>query len=77
MTTVSMDGRYACALQVDGHASCWGEFLGEGYVPMPDDLMLVKISVHWTHACGLRPDGTLVCWGQNEEGQQDLSIGPP
>ncbi|RME23253.1 MAG: hypothetical protein D6798_13905, partial [Deltaproteobacteria bacterium] len=52
---------FACALDADGRATCWGDDQ-HGQTEAPSDAF-VKISAGRTHACGLRADGTVRCWG--------------
>ena len=68
--TISVGGRHACALDEDGHVSCWGamvnggEALGNG--------VFRDVSAGGKYTCAIYADGTLTCWGDNlyPQGQQ-------
>lgn len=54
----------ACALDENGHASCWGP------APIvPPAEAFTALALGDAHACGLRPDHTVRCWGRDVEGQ--------
>ena len=61
---------YACALQADGAAKCWGHsgdisaFVADVRpVDPPPDASFASISVGRWHACGVRTDNVIECWG--------------
>jgi alpha-tubulin suppressor-like RCC1 family protein len=74
--TVSKGGEFACAIEQDGHVSCWGrlptDFHGSNYTEdgvRVDGLEATSvISAGSSHVCAITSNGTF-CWGQNERGQ--------
>jgi alpha-tubulin suppressor-like RCC1 family protein len=86
--SVDLGGQYSCALQTDGHVTCWGndedDQLGIGpgtslvYAPpapvaLPAPGTATAVSAGDHHACALLIDGKVSCWGNNFAGQ--LGIG--
>lgn len=63
----SLTGGYefACALNTDDRAVCWGGNTG-GQLDAPDD-QFAQIASGDYFTCGLRKDGTVSCWGCREE----------
>lgn len=66
---------HACALDVDGHAQCWGsntlgqlgrgDFTeGPGAAPVLGDKVWRSIGVDGTTTCGVSEEGYLYCWGR-------------
>ena len=62
---VSTGEQYACGVQADGTARCWGsDHAGETQAL---EGSFSAISAGLQHACGLRPDGSIECWGDNTD----------
>nr|HEX4314372.1 hypothetical protein [Kofleriaceae bacterium] len=79
---------FACAIQTDGHARCFGR-ASEGQLgndttsdgdPSPvshDDATWSAIAAAGVHACGVHAsDQSLWCWGGNSDGELALDTGP-
>jgi hypothetical protein len=73
---------FACALDADGQASCWGADrrgrLGSdaataegavGPVPVNGAWRFTTLTAGPEHVCGLTREGRAVCWGDNTTGQ--------
>lgn len=84
LVDISAGGNFACALDTDGKAYCWGGGntnagqLGNGAnaqattpvaVTMPSGKAFTSISAGFTHACALTTDSLIYCWGSNTNGQ--------
>ena len=70
---VDMEGSLpdtACALAVDGTASCWGVNPCAS-IPTPTGKFL-DIDVGEYHACGVRESGELMCWGWHDQARCEL-----
>ena len=61
-TAISSGGSYACALDREGKAFCWGNNSPNRTSP-PEGELFMAISSGGAHTCGLRKDGTPLCWG--------------
>ena len=82
--TVKAGNRFACALDLDGLAYCWGwnggGQLGDGSTdmwrhepgPVSGTARFVDLSLGAAHACGLTSEGEAYCWGDNESGALGL-----
>jgi alpha-tubulin suppressor-like RCC1 family protein len=77
---LALGGAFACALDMDGEAHCWGHNgygeLGDGSggdpigpVRVAGGLRFRSITLGGRHACGLLDDGTVWCWGSAGRGQ--------
>ena len=76
-TSISSGGAsFACGLDEDGLAVCWGNSWGESspLQSTPDDQSFISISSGSNHVCGLRSDGIPVCWGSNDDGESSPPI---
>ena len=85
LRSLSMGGESSCALDAEGHAYCWGRYLGAASssefctssnrpcmtrpTHVAGDLVFKSISVGQGHICALATDGAAYCWGANSEGQ--------
>ena len=56
-TQIAAGGKFGCALDAKGTATCWGA------IAAPPAGPFTKISAEYSHACGVRPSGELACWG--------------
>ncbi len=70
-TSISSGESFACGLDEDGFAVCWGT----RWSTPPDDQPFISVSNGSRHACGLRADGVPICWGPDEYSQ--LWLPPP
>jgi alpha-tubulin suppressor-like RCC1 family protein len=77
---LALGGAFACALDMDGEAHCWGHNgygeLGDGSggdpvgpVRVAGGLRFHSITLGIEHACGLLEDGAVRCWGSAQYGQ--------
>ncbi|PKN47277.1 MAG: hypothetical protein CVU59_03405 [Deltaproteobacteria bacterium HGW-Deltaproteobacteria-17] len=80
LRSLSVGSGFACALDIDGAAWCWGMGkngqLGTGFekesmraLPVAGEHRFVGICAGYVHACGLDADGAAWCWGENWDGQ--------
>jgi alpha-tubulin suppressor-like RCC1 family protein len=72
---------YACALDAEGAAFCWGRNAGnfgngqkwQAIVPEPvpaaSGLRFVSLAAGHHHACGVDREGLVYCWGGNAWGE--------
>lgn len=82
--SLSTGGAYACGLDVNGNAYCWGNRdggrTGDGmdgepwtysFVPVAvsGGLRFTDIAAGGDHACAVAEDGSAWCWGYNSRGQ--------
>lgn len=77
VASVSVGSTHACAVMVDGTATCWGGNafgeLGSGepgsLVPVPAAVVGLAgaraITAGTSHTCALEADGSVVCWGSD------------
>ena len=84
-SSVSLTGGFACGLDAEGAAWCWGSSnyagqLGNGTNDPSLTPVRVKTSARFqqlgtgsAHACGLTTGGRVLCWGDNSQAQ----IGAP
>jgi hypothetical protein len=66
---------YACGLDANGHASCFGDG-GYGVMDTPPPDSFTQISTSEDAACGLTPGGRVLCWGLDSLGQMLPPSGP-
>lgn len=70
--SVSIGEDYACALERNGRATCWGTLQEEETRtpdPIPAALSFVDVDVGRSHACGITTSGATYCWGWRIFGQ--------
>jgi alpha-tubulin suppressor-like RCC1 family protein len=79
--SVTVGGGFACALNENGRAFCWGANfegeMGNGTVgeairtpaPVAGDVVFTALTASSTHACGLALGGVAYCWGGNDNGE--------
>ncbi|MBK2259131.1 RCC1 domain-containing protein [Francisella philomiragia] len=80
---------YACALDEEGHAYCWGDGtngeVGNGEKGLFDkpqkvqtDIEFSRLSMATTYTCGIEKDtNDLYCWGKSQNGQRNLDSTVP
>ncbi|WP_395166582.1 RCC1 domain-containing protein [Francisella salimarina] len=80
---------YACALDEEGHAYCWGDGsngeVGNGKKGLFDkpqkvqtDIEFSRLSMATTYTCGIEKDtNDLYCWGKSQNGQKNLDSTVP
>ena len=77
---VAVGDAFACGLDLDGHAHCWGaNFLGQlgdgtsllRYTPtrIADSPQFTAIDAGAASTCALTADRDIICWGANGLGQ--------
>ncbi len=59
MTSVAIGHGFACGIEPDGDASCWGN------ISAPPPGKFRKLSATYGHACGLRTTGDIACWSSS------------
>ena len=64
--------RFACALDTDDKAVCWGENT-VGQLDAPEDRFLEIASADYL-TCGLKADGEVKCWGCRDESSSEPSL---
>ncbi|MFN0180234.1 MAG: PKD domain-containing protein [Gemmatimonadales bacterium] len=72
----------ACAVDLGGVLSCWGDDT-YGQVSQVPSGTFSRVSVGFSHSCAVRSNGTVTCWGRNNFGEtaapagsyQDVSAG--
>jgi hypothetical protein len=57
---VALHDRFACALDVDQHVTCFGD----GAPAVPSDLRATAVAAGNGHACSVARDGKVSCWGK-------------
>jgi Regulator of chromosome condensation (RCC1) repeat len=73
-TQVTAGVGFACGLQTNGGAVCWGDNAWGESTPPADDFK--QISAGDAFACGLEINGTAVCWGADALHQTYVPSGP-
>jgi len=73
--TLVSNGKYVCALQVGGLASCEGSTDHELVSSTPDSQRFVSLTMGKKHVCGLQADNRVFCWGNNVHGQLGSTTG--
>ena len=81
LATLSLAGGFACGVDTDGRAFCWGGSnyrgqLGDGSnapratpVRIKSSERFLQVTTGDTHACGLTTDDRVLCWGDNTQSQ--------
>ena len=77
MVSVSVGTNTSCALDITGHAFCWGIYTGSASQVWPDvgphavdgGYRFVSLGIAVDNACGLTASGEIFCWGLNYSGQ--------
>ncbi len=65
-TQISVGGREACGLRVDGTVECFGEHVGGAGSTWSPDGVFSQIVTGRQDVCVTRPDGSLYCWRGNQ-----------
>lgn len=89
-TAVAAGQLSTCALDADGHASCWGDngggqlgigdaevFMASSPAPVAGDHVFASIAAGSNHSCALDRDGAAWCWGSNSDHQLGMGDGGP
>lgn len=69
--SVSVGALFACAVDIGGSLSCWGQAPPE---PPSGPLRSVSVSNSYASACAVRTNATLACWAASPE---DNLVPPP
>ena len=65
-TSISVGYSHACAVDISGKASCWGD---DTYGQLGSDNLMAdftQISAGYGHSCGIHTDRTVSCWGLDD-----------
>jgi hypothetical protein len=65
-SVITGDGHFSCALDLEGHATCWGLMYFEDEDPAlleAPDGEFESLVAGGAHVCGLMTDGQVRCWG--------------
>ena len=60
-TALSVGAAHACAIDVAGAISCWGDDSSGQSTPQAGPF--IAVSAGQTHTCAIQTDGSLQCWG--------------
>ena len=67
------EGDTACALNISGEVTCWGNN-DYGIVSTAPTEGMCSVAMAQHHGCGIRDNGTLECWGSGAEGVAGASV---